>query len=533
MPDRQIESTTVRDEASGAAGTIGRILSANAADRRIRDRRAVACEGSELTFGELHDRANRIANALMERGAAPGDRVAVLGRNSADYIAIYFALARTGAIMVPVNFWHRESEVAYTLSQSGARWLLHQPRFETVARGAAARVAPSPARITFDGPLDGLPDLDTLAGAASGALPDVMVSPDDPHIILYTSGTTGFPKGATLSHRAHVAHAASLAEATDGRSDDVGAVIYPMFHTGGLDCVVLPHFVRGAGVVVLDGGDPDPILDAVETHGVTSIYCVPTVWRWILKRQAERQAHVSGVRRCLGSSDTFAPALLDDILNAFNADVYVTYGLTEAGCILTVGKLTRDHRAHIASVGCPMPGVEITVRDSEGRPVETGTVGEITARTPGAMDGYWEMPERTVEALRDGWLHTGDLARMDESGYVYLAGRSKDLIITGGENVYPLEVERLIKENPKVRDVAVVGIPDSEWGESVLAVVVPVEGASLTRTELTRFVGERAAGYKRPRFVEFVDELPVTTATGKVQKAVLKERYSDLGERRE
>ena len=231
------------------------------------------------------------------------------------------------------------------------------------------------------------------------------------------------------------------------------------------------------------------------------------------------------MQRCLGSSDTFPPDLLDDILRTFNADVYVTYGLTEAGCILTVCKLTRHNHTKIGSVGCPMPSVEIRLVDEADRPVAPGEVGEVVARTPSMMQAYWDMPDRTAEALKGGWLHSGDLGRLDSDGYLYLAGRARDIIISGGENIYPLEIERLLKENPKIRDAAVVGIPDPEWGESVLAAVVPSEGAEITPDEIIDFVRTRAAGYKKPKYVEIVDKLPVTTATGKVQKAVLRERY--------
>jgi len=511
--------------------TIGGLLHHLASDSESRHRPAVICEDEAMTFAELDALANRLANGILNSGIGKGDRVAVLGRNSATYVALYFALAKAGAIMVPVNFWYREQEVAYTLKQSGARLLIVQERYLRTGLAAVQTLSPAPNCVVYDGTADGIRSLTDISGR-SDVEPDAGVLPDDPHIILYTSGTTGFPKGATLSHRAHLLHARALATATDGRRDDVGAVIYPLFHTGGPDCIVLPHFLNGASIVVLDGGDPDAILDAAERHGLTSIFCVPTVWRWIIKQQAERRADISSIRRCLGSSDTFPPALLDAILKTFNADVYVTYGLTEAGCILTVCHLTKDDHSRIGSVGCPMPGVELRVVDADGDPVLLNDVGEIIARSPGMMSHYWNMPDRTKEALREGWLYSGDLGRMDEEGYIYLAGRSKDIIISAGENIYPLEVERVIKENLMVRDAAVVGVPDPEWSESVLAVVVPSEGATITESDIIAFVSDRVAGYKRPRYVEIVDELPMTTATNKVQKAKLRERYANIREDR-
>jgi fatty-acyl-CoA synthase len=462
------------------------------------------------TYGELNERVNRIANSLT---VAKGERVAVLGRNSLRYVAIYFALAKLGAIMVPVNFWYRASEIRYTLEQSGATtFLVDDPFLENVAD-----IEPRPV---------GFSALERRAANASAAEPGIELDERDPHIVLYTSGTTGFPKGAVLSHRAHYLHALAWALQTGQSEDDVGVVVYPLFHTGGPDCVVLPHFIVGGTIVIHDGADPELMLDAVERHRLSNVFCVPTVWRRLLAAAASRQPDVTSVRRCLGSSDTLPPDLLDEILSRFAADVYVTYGLTEAGCILTYSRLTRDDRTKIASVGKPHPLVDLRLVDPDGRDVAPGEVGEVVARGPTLMDNYWGMPERTAEAMAGGWLHTGDLGRFDGDGYLYVAGRAKDMIVSGGEKIYPLEVERLIKQYPGVRDCALVGVPDSEWGESVLAVVV-AEGAPPDPDALRRHVRGQLAGYKTPKYVEFVDALPVTTATGKVQKAALRDRFAE------
>jgi acyl-CoA synthetase (AMP-forming)/AMP-acid ligase II len=236
------------------------------------------------------------------------------------------------------------------------------------------------------------------------------------------------------------------------------------------------------------------------------------------------------VRRCLGSSDTLPPDLLDGILSRFDAEVFVTYGLTEAGCILTYSRLTRDDRSGIDSVGRPHPLVELAVDAPEGE------VGEVLARGPTLMDGYWSLPEQTAEAFRGGWLHTGDLGRFDPAGRLVLAGRAKDMIVTGGEKVYPIEVERLIRALPGVADVALVGVPDPVWGEAVLACLVRAEGpagAALTAAAVQAHVRPRLAGYKCPRYVEFVDRLPATSATNKVQKAQLRERFRMLARGRD
>jgi acyl-CoA synthetase (AMP-forming)/AMP-acid ligase II len=502
---------------------LGNLLRRNAESQAFRNKTALIFRDRTITYAALNAQANRLANALLGLGVRKGDRVAVLGRNSDTYVAIYFALAKCGAVMVPVNFWYRTEEIRYTLSQSEASLFIVERRFAQVGTPAADRKAIRQV-LGYDD-AGGDSDLARLMACADPAEPSVDIHEDDPHIILYTSGTTGFPKGATLTHRSHYVHAMSLALATGNAPDDVGAVIYPLFHTGGPDCLVLPHFLVGAALMILDGGDPKAILEATQRHRITNLFCVPTVWRRILRALEETPCDVSSVRRCLGSSDTFPPDLLDRTLSRFNAEVYVTYGLTEAGCILTVCKLTREDRTKIGSVGRPMPTVEVRVVGPTGRDAPVGEAGEVVARGPSAMTGYWNMPEKTAEAMRGGWLHTGDLARLDADGYLSIAGRAKDMIISGGENVYPVEIERVLKEFAGVRDAAVVGVPDREWGESVLAVIVPEEGATLSPQDVIDFVRARLAGFKKPRYVELVDALPVTTATGKVQKSALREQF--------
>lgn len=501
---------------------LGSILQRNARDPGLKRKPAIVFGNRSLTYGELNAQSNRIANGLLGLGVRKCDRIGVLSRNTDVYVAVYFALAKLGAIMVPVNHWYRSREIHYTLQQSGARGLIYQNRFADEVGGVGVLTGLE-WTLTIGGTRGNR--LEDMAARSSSDNPVVELDENDPHIILYTSGTTGFPKGAVFSHKSHYLQALALALSTGGHAGDVGLVVYPLFHTGGPDCLVLPHFLTGATLIVLDGADPGDILSAVARHRATNIFCVPTVWRWILTHQRLRNHDVTSVRRCLGSSDTFPTALLEDILTTFESDVYVTYGLTEAGCILTVCRLTSGDRGKLGSVGRPMPSVELEVVDSSGNPVTPGQVGEVVAKTPSAMLEYWNMPEKTGEALKGGWLYTGDLGRMDDDGYLYLSGRARDMIISGGENIYPLEIERLLKENPKIRDAAVVGIPDREWGESVLAAVVASDGADLTPDEVSDYVRARLAGFKKPRWVEIIPELPVTTATGKVRKAVLRERF--------
>ena len=345
---------------------LGNILLRNARDPGLNGKTAIIFGNRALTYGELNEKSNRVANGLLERGVRKGDRIGVLSRNSDAYVAVYFALAKLGAIMVPVNFWYRSREIRYTLRQSAARGLIYQNRFADVVAGVGDLHGLEWTLTVGDSHGNRLEDV--AAGSPSGE-PGVELDENDPHIILYTSGTTGFPKGAVFSHKSHYLQALSLAMSTGGNGDDVGLVVYPLFHTGGPDCLVLPHFLTGATLVILDGADPGAILSATALHRATNIFCVPTVWRWILAHQQRRKVDVTSVRRCLGSSDTFPKALLEEIMATFESDVYVTYGLTEAGCILTVCRLTANDLRKLGSVGRPMPSVELNVLDPSGDPV--------------------------------------------------------------------------------------------------------------------------------------------------------------------
>ena len=506
---------------------IGDVVRIAAQPQRFGNKTALIWRDRSFTYAEVNAQVNRAAGALAGCGVRRGERVAVLGRNCPEYVWLYFALAKLGAIAVPVNFWYRSGEVAYTLRQSDATVLVYDQRFANVVHPALQAIDSPPCTLTWGGVQD------ELAAAMAGMSPDEppeAATPEDHHIILYTSGTTGFPKGALFTQAAHTLHALAWALMTEQHAGDVGLLVYPLFHTGGPDCILLPHFLVGGTVVLLDGADPQEMLAAIEQHRATNVFCVPTVWRRLLAAidSAPFTPDVSSVRRCLGSSDTLPPELLDGILSHFPADVYVTYGLTEAGCILTYSRLTVEHREKIRSVGRPHPLVELRLLDPDGHEVSPGDVGEVCARGPTLMEGYWHLPEQTAQALAGGWLRSGDLGYVDPDGYLILAGRAKDVIITGGEKVYPLEVERLLKQHPGIADVALVGVPDPEWGESVLACVVRAPGAAaapLTEASLQEWIRPRLAGYKRPRYVAFLDALPVTTATGKVQKAVLREQF--------
>lgn len=508
--------------------TLGEILRRSARPDTFGAKIALVHGPERLTYADVNERANRVANALLGAGLVRGDRVAVIGRNSADYVAIIFALQKAGAIMVPLNVAYGGDEIVYAVTQSGSRMLLVEGPFRALIDGVAGRLATVECRIDFGRDTEADPGgLAARAEAASPEEPGVAVGEDDPHVIMYTSGTTGFPKGATHTHRQHYIHCMMFLTEMGIGEDDRGLLIYPLFHTGGTDCLLMPFFMAGGTVVVLERPDPEEILAAVERERITFLFCVPTVWRRILRVMETRAGDVSSVRTCLSASDTIRREDLEGIMARFGAPVIQVYGLTEAGPISHVLK-PQYHAAKLGAVGRAHPHVDTRLVDAAGKDVPPGEVGEVIMRGPTIMAGYWNMPEKTAEAIRDGWLCSGDLGRLDADGFLSLMGRSKDMIISGGENIYPAEIERVLKEHPAVKEVAVVGLPDPEWGESVLAVIVREEGQAVKRDEIVTFVRGRLAGFKKPKYVEFVDALPVTSATSKVQKAELRRRFASL-----
>jgi fatty-acyl-CoA synthase len=528
---------------------IGDILRRQAAPTGRPHKEALFYEGASITYAELNVEANRLANALVARGVRPGDRVALLGRNSPEWVACYYAAAKCGAILVPANFWYRAGELAYVLQDSGAKVCLLTAAFAGVA-GAVRVTHSSPVEqwIWLDRRPSGEDQLTcaedpTVAEVVMGAtadephLPSGRLNEDSPHIILYTSGTTGFPKGALLSHRAHLQHAATFALHTGAVEGDVYLNVYPLFHTGGTDCAVLPYHFAGATVALLADPKPEALLDAMEEYGVTAMMAVPTIWRRLLEDSTFSQRDLSRFRRAMGSSDTMPLDLLRQVTDAFGATWTQTYGLTEAGCILTYLP-PADQTRKIGSVGKPHLQADLIVADPTRaddadwpqRPehqLAPGEIGEIVARTAHVMTGYWDRPEQTLEALRQGWLRTGDLGRLDEEGYLYIAGRLKDVIISGGEKIYPAEVEPVLRDFPGVQELALVGVPDREWGESVLAVIVPEPGATIDPEAFKFWARQRVAGYKTPKHVTIAEGLPRTTGTGKVQKAALRDQFRD------
>ena len=503
---------------------IGDVLARQASVTGRPDRAALIMDDKVWTYRQLDEAAHQLANALLGLGTRPGDRVALLDRNSPFWVVVYFAVARAGAVLVPLNFWHRAGELAFSLNDAGASLVIASGDFADVLEETRP-LAPGVSQwLWFNHP--GAPpeeDVAALMARSSSRPPGMPLDERATHIILYTSSTTGQPKGAMLSHRAHVLQAWMFALKLRIVEEDVWLNVYPLFHTGGMDCGVLPAFSVGATVVLLRHPDAETILATVERRRVSAFMTVPTLWRRVCAAAAEGRFDTRSLRRTAGSSDAMPRDLLEEVTARFAAPYIQTYGLTEAGCILTYLD-PADASRKLGAAGKPHGACDLRLVSLAGAPVGAGEVGEVLARTEHVMNGYWNKPRETERALVDGWLRTGDLGRLDEEGYLWIVGRAKDIIISGGENIDPAEIEQCLGGHPAVAEVAVIGVPDPEWGEQVLAVVVP-NGLAPNGEDLIEFVRPRLAGFKRPRRVEFVDALPRTVSTGKVRKAVLRARY--------
>lgn len=489
------------------------------------DKVAVVFGDTRLTYAEMDARVNRIANALLELGVGRGDRVGLLGRNSAAHLELYFGLAKIGAVLVGVNWRLTTGEIDYILKDSGCRYLGFGPK---------SRTSIEPLRHRLD--LDGWIALDGAANAegdvsyhdllASGKIhpPPVSVGADDPLLLMYTSGTTGRPKGAMLTHRQMFWASATVMYTLDHRPDDVNLMVMPMYHIGGMAMSTV-YVHRGSTTVILPGWDAESVLEVIEEEKVNHFIAVPTMLHTLKEFPKIEGADLRSLRWILSA----AAPLSGSIVNYFyERDVLVqqTYGLTEvAGPATVVG--ADDVLRKGDSAGLPFFHTEVRIVDDQGKPLEAGQVGEVQVRGPHVIEGYWQDPAATEAAFNADWFRTGDLARMDEEGYLFIVDRKKDMILSGGENIYPAEIERLLRDHPKIEDVAVLGIPDQKWGELVCAVVVVERGEALSLEEVAEFCDGRIARYKIPQRLEcWHQDLP-RNPTGKVLKNEIRERLTD------
>jgi fatty-acyl-CoA synthase len=506
--------------------TIGADLARTAA--RFGDREAVvSChQGERLTYAELDAAVDRLATALLRAGIQAGDRVGIWAPNCIEWILVQYATAKVGAILVNVNPAYRTHELQYALRQSGVRMLFSATSFKTSDYREMVAEVRQPGldelqRVVF---LDG-DEWAQLSG--TDADPDAIaarmasLSFDDAINIQYTSGTTGFPKGATLSHHNILNNGFFVTELLSFTEDDRVSLPVPFYHCFGMVMGTLGAVSHGSCVVIpAPAFDPGATLAAVASERATALYGVPTMFIAMLGHPEFDSFDLTSLRTGIMAGSPCPIEVMKKVVDRMHmSEVAICYGMTETSPVSTQTRVDDPLERRVGSVGRVAPHVEVRVIDPQTqRVVEHGEPGELCTRGYSVMLGYWEDPERTDEAIdRAGWMHTGDLATMDDEGYVNIVGRSKDMVIRGGENVYPREVEEFLYTHEHIADVSVVGVPDERYGEELCAWVIVRGGAELSEDAVREFCRGRLAHFKVPRYVLFTDEFPMTV-TGKVQK---------------
>ncbi|MCJ8505166.1 o-succinylbenzoate--CoA ligase [Kocuria flava] len=490
-------------------------------DRRLAksaDRTAVVHGGRTLTYAQLHERSHRLAGALAEAGVGRRDRVAFLGENSPAFLEALFAAGLLGAVLVPINTRLASPEVRYQLEDAGVSVLVHDAGLTGLAVPAARDLPGITRWVVAEEPVEGTPTLDAVVAGARPWTEDVPVGLEDLAVILYTSGTTGRPKGACLTHGNFTWNCVNVLVDYDVSADEVALMISPMFHVASLGMGVLPTLLKGATLVLESRFEPGRVLELIERHRVTWLSGVPTTYQMLCEHPDWALTDLSSLRKltCGGSA---VPMRVLDAYEDRGLAFTASYGMTETSPGATNLPAARS-REKAGSSGLPHFFSDVRVVGPDGSPAAPGETGEILLSGPNVITEYWNRPD-AAGSFEDGWFHSGDLGHLDADGFLFVSDRMKDMIISGGENVYPAEVEAAILELPAVAAVAVIGVPDEKWGEVPHAVVVPREGHDLTAEALQEHLAGRLARYKVPKTLTLVDEMP-RTASGKIRKNVLR-----------
>ena len=510
---------------------IGTLLTKSA--RTYPQNLAVACGPERWTYGRFNERVNRLAHAFRRLGVRRGDHVAILMQNLPEMLESMFACFKAGAAAVPINFRLHPDEYAFVIDHSESELVVISSEFNAPISQIRDRLSRVRHVIALAEAREGMLDYETLIRAESAGFKDEDVHPDDVAWVFYTSGTTAQPKGALLTHRNLLAMTMNFySDICQGFGpDDVALHAAPLSHGSGL--YALPNVGKAAANVIPEtvSFDVEKVLEAIEAYGVTNMFAAPTMVKRMAESPALRRYDLRSLRVLNYGG---GPMLAEDLrvaIEKLGPCLVQLYGQGESPMTITF----LPHRDHVmngapqqmkrlGSVGFARTDVEIRILDGQGNEMPSGGIGEIVTRSDLVMKGYWRNPEATAAALKDGWLHTGDVGYMDDDGYVYLLDRSKDLIISGGENIYPREVEEALIRHPAVFEVAVIGVPHPEWGEAVKAVVVRAPGRDVSGDELIAFCKGRIASFKKPGSVDFVEELPRNNY-GKVVKNLIRAPY--------
>jgi acyl-CoA synthetase (AMP-forming)/AMP-acid ligase II len=505
--------------------SLARLAAHNA--KHYGDKPAYVFGDRTVTFVDFNSRVNRLVDGLRHSGVVRGARIAFLSRNSLAGLEIYGACEKGGYLAAPLNFRLTSAELVPILQNLDPHVVFVQSHYFDIAEELRTHLSGALMVATDGYPSHGWASMEDLVGAGRDVEPDQAADPDEIAYLMSTSGTTGTPRAAMLTHRGQWMDAAALALEMRLSPTDRHLATMPIYHVGGR-AIVLAHNLRGCTVFLHDGFDAEAVARDVERRKITTTQVVPTMMAWLLDDRLT-QRDMSSLRLIWYASAPMPVDLLTRAIQRFGPIFIQGYGQTECGPLAT-SLLPHEHildgpgSEHLASAGRAVPGVEVAVVDEDGGELSGGRIGEIKIKSPWNMAGYWRRPDLSKQVLRDGWLLTGDMARVDARGYIYIVDRKKDMIISGGENIYPREVEEILYAHPSVLEATVIGVPDDVWGESVRALVVTRGGVRPDERELIDFCRARLAHYKCPKEVEFRDDLP-KTASGKILKRALREPY--------
>ena len=503
--------------------------SLRATTRKFPDKTAFVFKDRRLTYGQFEERVNRLANALLARGYRPGEHIGILAYNCIEYFEILYALAKAGLVAVPVNFRFIGGEITYAVNHGDARAMIYQASFREPINQVRAQFEKISAAdfIVFDGRGDpGDADYEEVLASSNPAEPGLELPETTPWYIGYTSGTTGRPKGALRSHRSSILLASNMDLAHE---DDVVLLIMPLFHSNSIWFGSMGVYYGCTTVIHHSGGfEAREILDEMDRERVTLSSLVPTMYTMILQLPDKDKYDTSSVRTLVVSSSPLMTKTKERILAFFkNSRLFEAYGSSELGLVTWLRP--EDQYRTVRSCGKVASASQIKLINDQGRECGPGEVGELFAMGPGMFDGYYNQPEADKAAFLGEFASSGDMATIDEEGFYYLVDRKHDMIISGGENIYPTEIDDVLTKHPKIQLAAVIGVPDEKWGEAVKAVVILKPGEALAEEDVIAYCKEHLAGYKCPKSVDFADSIPMTP-TGKLLKRELRSRYWDGAE---
>ena len=485
-------------------------------------------EDNEYSYNTLHENACRVAANLAARGLGEGDKIVLLMGNALEFLYVFLGAGRIGAIIVPVNPLLKPDEIAYITNNAEATTLITIPEFAPMlplVQSALPQI--KNIFVLGDEAPDGAEPFSALQEDVS-APPAIVATDDSAASLIYTSGTTGMPKGVVLTHSNYIWNARMMVHSNRLMPGDRFLCVLPLFHVNAQVVTILTPLLGGADVVLMGKFNAFAILPMIEKHKITIMSAVPTIYSMLCSLPKATKHDVSSMRYFVSGAAPMPEETYQAVQRVLKKPLIMGYGLSEATCASAVA----DHKDPIKwdSVGPALRYTSIRIVDKEGRDVPVGAVGQILVAGPTVMKGYYKNPEATADAIKDGWLYTGDLGRVDEDGYCYIVGRLKDMIIRGGQNIYPVQVENVLLKLEGVDEACVVGVAELRWGQQVLAAIKPAEGHTLDEEAVIEFCKEHLAAYKCPEYIRFVDELP-KTATGKIKKNLVADQYRDIAKR--